>query len=374
VNRVKKLYEEGQSIWLDYIERGLIQSGELQKLVEDGIAGVTSNPTIFQGAISGSDAYVADLSQLIAGDLDAKAIFEALAISDIQAATDVLRPIYERTDAVDGYVSLEVAPDLADDTQATIAEAKRLWAAVNRPNLMIKVPATVAGIPAIGELIAAGINVNVTLIFALDRYAAVKEVYLQGLEARVAAGQPVDRIASVASFFISRVDSNIDARLQSLAATNEEMAATCDALMGKAAVANAKLAYAQFQRVFDGSRWQALSGAGARVQRPLWASTSTKNPTYPELLYVETLVGPHTVNTMPPKTLTAFREHGLSARTVDQDLAQSQQVIVDLSTLGISINEVTDELEVEGVEKFAISFRDLLATIEEKRQELTATK
>ena len=285
-------------------------------------------------------------------------------MADIQAAADTLHPIYERAQGHDGFVSLEVAPDLANDTTATIAEARRLHSMVGKPNVMIKVPATRAGIPAIERLIADGININVTLIFSLERYAAVKEAFIKGLESRRAQQLPIDRIASVASFFISRVDVNIDQRLADRDDGQE--------LMGAIAIANAKLAYAQFQRVFDGARWQSLVAEGARVQRPLWASTSTKNPDYPDLLYVDTLIGPHTVNTVPPKTLEAIQDHGTIARTIDRDLDSAQRQMVALAALGIDIDEVTQELEVEGVQKFADSYDALLEAIEEQRKVLAA--
>ncbi|MEZ4580672.1 MAG: transaldolase [Caldilineaceae bacterium] len=370
MNRLQALREQGQSVWLDYIERGMLKSGELAELVADGVAGVTSNPSIFQSAIAKSDAYTEDLQVLIDRDLSNKEIYEALAIADIQAAADIMRPVYDGANGQDGFVSLEVAPDLAYDTDATIAEAKRLHGMVDRPNLMIKVPATAAGIPAISALIAAGININVTLIFSLDRYAAVKEAYLQGLEARRAQGQPIDRIASVASFFVSRVDSNVDARLDKLATDDPTNAAQYEALKGKIAVANAKLAYAQFEEVFAGPRWDALQEAGAHVQRPLWASTSTKNPAYPDLLYVDTLIGPHTVNTMPPATLDAFRDHGTVKRTIDQGLDAAKHALGALAGIGIEIDQVTDELEAEGVQKFTTSFEELLETIDSRRTEL----
>ncbi|MCB0071578.1 MAG: transaldolase [Caldilineaceae bacterium] len=370
MNRLQALREQGQSVWLDYIERGMLKSGELAELVADGVAGVTSNPSIFQSAIAKSDAYTEDLQVLIDRNLSNKEIYEALAIADIQAAADIMRPVYDGANGQDGFVSLEVAPDLAYDTDATIAEARRLHAAVQRPNLMVKVPATKAGIPAIRQLIADGININVTLIFSLDRYAAVKEAYLQGLEARRAQGQPIDRIASVASFFVSRVDSNVDARLDKLATDDPTNAAQYEALKGKIAVANAKLAYAQFEEVFAGPRWDALQEAGAHVQRPLWASTSTKNPAYPDLLYVDTLIGPHTVNTMPPATLDAFRDHGTVKRTIDQGLDAAKHALGALAGIGIEIDQVTDELEAEGVQKFATSFEELLETIDSRRTEL----
>jgi transaldolase len=371
MNRIQQLLQAGQSVWLDYIERTMVHSGELLRLVEEGVTGVTSNPTIFQQAISKSAAYRADLEQLIASDQSTKAIFETLAIADIQAATDVLRPVYEATQRHDGYVSIEVAPDLADDTQATIDEARRLFATVNRPNVMVKVPATLAGIPAIRQLIRAGINVNVTLIFGLARYAAVKEAYLQGLEERYAAGEPIDHIASVASFFVSRVDTNVDGKLEKMVSHNGIQPKL---LMGQAAVANAKLAYAQFQEKFAGERWGSLAAAGAQVQRPLWASTSTKNPNYPDLIYVEPLIGPHTVNTMPLKTLDAFRDHGVIATTVTQEVEQARTLFATLADLGIDMEQVSSELELDGVQKFADSYRDLLQSIENQRIELAPAR
>jgi transaldolase len=284
----------------------------------------------------------------------------------------VLRPVYDAAEGQDGFVSLEVAPTLAHDTAATIAEARRLHAAVNRPNLMIKVPATLAGLPAIQQLIADGICVNVTLIFSLERYAAVKEAYLEGLEARHTAGKPLDKVASVASFFVSRVDVAVDALLEKLAQAHPTKAEHLKSLQGKVAVANSKLAYRQFEEVFAGARWEKLAAAGARVQRPLWASTSTKNPAYPDLIYVDTLIGPHTVNTMPPQTLKAFADHGTPARTVDQDLDGARADLAAVAAEGISLAQVTEELEADGVKKFADSFAQLLATIEEQRKQLLA--
>ncbi|MEZ4656594.1 MAG: transaldolase [Caldilineaceae bacterium] len=374
LNRLQQLNQAGQSIWFDYIERSMVQSGELAQLMADGVTGVTSNPTIFQQAITGSDAYTADVQRLAAMEKDAKAIFETLAVADIQAAADVLHPVYVQTQSTDGFVSIEVAPDLADDTQATIAEGRRLWHAVNRPNLMIKVPATKAGLGAIEQLISEGINVNVTLIFSLERYAAVKEAYMRGLEKRLAAGEAIAQAASVASFFVSRVDAKIDALLEKIAANNAASATQAKALLGKAAIANAKLAYAQFQAKFGitepSERWQKLADAGAQVQRPLWASTSTKNPAYPDVLYVDTLIGPHTVNTMPPATVEAFKDHGTIARTVDQNVSQAETEMAQLAQVGINMAQVTEELEREGVQKFADSYHQLLSAIETQRAEL----
>ena len=370
MNRIQELYALGQSIWYDFIERGMVQSGELRRLVEEGVSGVTSNPTIFQQAMAKSSAYADDMRTLVKQTDDTKAIFESLAISDIQAAADVLRPVYDRQGGHDGFVSLEVAPTLAYETEATVAEARRLHAAVNRPNLMIKVPATLEGVDAVRQLIADGINVNVTLIFSLERYAAVKEAYIRGLEERLAAGNPIDRVASVASFFVSRVDVNVDARLEKIAAEHPDKGALALAMRGKAAVANAKLAYRQFEHTFSGARWERLAGAGARVQRPLWASTGTKNPNYSDLIYVEPLIGPHTVNTMPPATVDAFRHHGVVANTVTTDVDGEAQRLAVIESLGVPMSEVTAELEADGVKKFADSFRDLLGAISTRRAEI----
>lgn len=372
MNRIQELYTLGQSVWLDYIERGMIESGELASLVDEGVAGVTSNPTIFQQAIAKSDKYATALQKLAASDLDNKALFESLAIADIQAAADVLLPVYERAGGHDGFVSLEVAPDLAHDAAATVAEAKRLHSAVNKRNLLIKVPATVEGVEAIRQLIAAGISINVTLIFGLERYAAVKRAYLEGLEERAAAGKPVDKIASVASFFVSRVDGNIDPKLEAIATSQPDKADAVLALRGKAAVANAKLAYRQFEAFFAGPRWEALVAKGARVQRPLWASTSSKNPAYSDLIYVEPLMGNFTVNTMPPNTLAALRDHGAIADTVRDGVDEAAAQVAALEELGITLGAVADELEADGVKKFIASFDELLKTIDERRKEMAA--
>jgi transaldolase len=350
----------------------MIQSGEFKRLVDLGVRGVTSNPTIFQQAMTKSDAYHSDLEQLAKESDSPKEIFESLAFDDIRAAADVLRLVYDSSNGRDGFVSLEVAPDVADDTEATIAEVRRLHKAINRPNLMVKVPATLAGIPAIQQGVADGININITLIFSLERYAMVMDAYLNGLEQRVAVGQPVDKIASVASFFVSRVDTNVDKRLAELAKSYPDQAEGILELQGKIAVGNAKLAYRQFQNVFTGARWEPLSAAGAQLQRPLWASTSTKNPNYPDLLYVDNLIGPHTVNTMPPQTLKDFQDHGVPALTVDQGIEEIEAQMIALHKYGISLTEVTHELEVEGVQKFADSYYELLDAIAKRRAELVA--
>ena len=370
MSRINDLTKLGQSIWLDYIERGMLQSGDLEKLVNAGIRGVTSNPTIFQQAIASSDAYAQDLRRLAENDSDPTAIYEQLAIADIQGAADVLRPVYDASNGSDGFVSLEVAPDLAYDMEQTVSEARRLRAAVDRPNVMIKVPATEPAIQAIRTLVADGLNINVTLIFALERYAAVMEADLSGLEDRLAGGLPLDHIASVASFFVSRVDTNVDRELDRVAGQDDAIASKAATLKGKIAVANAKLAYREFQRTFSGTRWQALTDAGAQMQRPLWASTSTKNPDYPELLYVDTLIGPHTVNTMPPNTLDAFRAQGDVARTIDRNVDEAERAIQELATLGISLQEITADLEEDGVRKFATSYDELLDAIQQRSSQM----
>ena len=371
MNRIESLHEHGQSIWFDYIDRTLLQSGALADLVDAGVRGVTSNPTIFQQAISSSDTYDDDLQQIARTTDDPEAIFEHLAIADIQAAADILRPVFDNANGHDGFVSLEVSPKLAYDHDNTVAEALRLRDAVDRPNLMIKVPATGEGVPAIQLLIAEGLNINVTLIFAIQRYLEVMEAFMAGLEQRLSNGSPIDHCASVASFFVSRVDSNVDGKLDKVMSEDSAMADMAQSLKGKVAVANAKLAYREFQRVFAGDRWSKLEDNGAVAQRPLWASTSTKNPEYQELLYVETLVGPHTVNTMPPDTLDAFRDHGVVEDTVTRDVDQAQDVLNKLESLGISLAEVTNELEEEGVQKFAASYDELLDTILEQREQMT---
>ena len=363
MTKLHELADLGQAIWLDYIRRSFITSGDLQALVDEGLRGITSNPTIFEKAIAGSTDYDEDLRQLVGEGKTVQEIYEALALDDIQRAADLLRPIYEQTDGADGYVSLEVDPNLADDTEGTVAEAQRLFAALDRPNVMIKVPATPAGVPAIETLIGEGINVNVTLIFSLAQYEAVAEAYIAGLEKLAAAGRRVARVASVASFFISRVDVAVDRTL-------EEMGET--ALQGKIAVANSKVAYARFREIFSGARWERLAAQSARVQRVLWASTSTKNPLYPDTLYLDGLIGPHTVNTVPPATLTAFRDHGTVAPTLPAGLDEARAQLTRLADLGVDLNDITQKLQHDGVAKFAQSFESLTVTITEKRERLLA--
>jgi transaldolase/glucose-6-phosphate isomerase len=356
---IKKLTSLGQSLWYDNIQRKLLETGELKAMIERGdIRGVTSNPTIFQNAIAKTTDYDAALIPLAWSGWDAEKIFWQLAIEDIQQACDLFRPMYDETKGGDGYVSLEVSPYLANDTEGTIKQAKELWARVNRPNLMVKIPATKEGIPAIRQAIAAGINVNVTLIFALDRYAAVMDAYIAGLEDRVAMNEPINMVASVASFFVSRVDTKIDPRLPA-----------GSALSGKAAIANAKFAYDAFESIFTSPRFATLKARfRARVQRPLWASTGTKNPAYADTIYVDSLIGPDTVNTVPPATLDAFRDHGNAALTITRGLEEAQLFFAELEAAGVSMQQVAQELEDEGVKSFADAFKTLLAAIEDRRK------
>jgi transaldolase len=366
MNATLKLHAAGQSVWYDNIQRGLLKNGELAGMIQRGeIRGVTSNPSIFMNAIARSTDYDEALLALAEQGRSAEEIYAHLTVKDIQEAADLFRPLYQQTAGGDGYVSLEVAPTLAHDTDATLAEARRLWALVDRPNLMVKIPATRAGLPAITSAIAEGINVNVTLIFSLQRYAEVMDAYLAGLEQCVANGLSVSSIASVASFFVSRVDSAVD-RLLANDNSNEELA-------GKAAIANARLAYANFKRVFSSNRFQVLAAKGARVQRPLWASTSTKNPQYRDVMYVEELIGPDTVNTMPPQTLVAFLDHGVvTPGSLERDVDKAKDVMTALQNRGISMDEVTLQLENEGVKAFADAYIELLDTIEKRREQSLA--
>jgi len=359
----------GQSLWLDYIHRELLDSGELRRLIEqDGIRGITSNPSIFEQAIAKSAAYDPAIADLARAGRDARAIYEALAVEDVTRACDAFRPIYEMTRGDDGFVSLEVSPELAHDPEGTVAEARRLWSAVNRPNLMVKVPGVPACLPAVTRLIAEGVNVNVTLLFAVAVYERVVDAYLAGLEERVAAGKPVDGIRSVASFFVSRVDTEVDKRLETrIAAASGEERARLEALRGTAAVANAVVAYQAYQERFSAPRFRALLGKGAAAQRPLWASTSTKDPRLPDTIYVDRLIGPDTVNTVPPATLRAFQDHGKPVRTIDADVDGARRALAALEAAGISLAEVTDLLAADGVRKFADAFTSLLAAVEAKR-------
>jgi len=369
MNTAQQLARIGQSLWYDNIQRGLLNNGEMAGMIARGeIRGVTSNPTIFMNAIAKSHDYDAELIPLAAAGRSAEEIFWQLAIEDIQAAADLFRPLYDETRGGDGYVSIEVNPNLAQDTDLTLAQVRTLWQRVDRSNLMVKIPATLAGIPAIREGVAAGINVNITLIFSRTRYAAVMDAYLSGLEQRVAAGLPVDGIASVASFFVSRVDSNIDPRLQAIIDGGGARAEEAAALLGRAAIANARLAYADFKQLFATDRFRALQAVGARLQRPLWASTGTKNPAYSDVLYVEELIGPHTVNTVPPHTLAAFLDHGRVALTLEHGVDEAARALDRLAALGIDMDEVTEQLEREGVQSFADAFAALLKGVEERRR------
>ena len=371
--RAQQLLTLGQSVWLDFIRRGPLVSGEFDRQVaEDGVVGVTSNPTIFQQAIAKSTDYDTALAAAIAKGLEGEALFEALAIEDIQMACDRMRAVYDGSKGMDGRVSIEVSPRLAHDSAGTLAAAKRLHAAVARENVMIKIPATAAGLPAITGAIAAGISVNVTLIFSLARYAEVMEAYLLGLEQRAAAGGDLSRIRSVASFFISRVDSKVDAAIDARAATlpaGSTERAELESLRGKAAVANARLAYAAFEEVFGAARFKALAAKGAHVQRPLWASTSTKNPSYRDVLYVEELIGPDTVNTIPPATLVAFNDHGVVETRIRNSMDEARALFGKLNALGVPVESLIDQLEGEGVTAFAKSYDDLLGAIETRRRE-----
>ncbi|UCF85753.1 MAG: bifunctional transaldolase/phosoglucose isomerase [Desulfobacteraceae bacterium] len=371
MSKLHELTQLGQSVWYDYIRRAFLTSGEFQSLIDKGLRGITSNPSIFEKAIAGSSDYDEDLRQQVKEDKSVDRIYEVLALKDISLAADLIRPVYDKTNGMDGYVSLEVSPLLAHDTQKTISEAKRLFEALHRPNVMIKVPATPAGIPAITELIGAGVNVNVTLIFGIENYRTVANAYLKGLEKlsaegpTVAGGHTVDSIASVASFFVSRVDSAVDLELERK--SNKE-------LQGKIAIANAKAAYVEFKRIFSGTRWEDLAKKGAHVQRPLWASTGTKNPLYADTLYVDQLIGPETVNTMPPLTLNSFLDHGTICPTLTTGVEDATSQLNQLKDLGIDLSEITKKLQNDGVKSFARSFDSLMESIAEKRDRLFADK
>jgi transaldolase len=357
----------GQSIWLDNISRELLDSGTLARLIaDDGISGVTSNPTIFEKAIGHSELYDRSLIAAARDGLDARGIFFRLAYADIRDGADLLRPTYDAADGQDGHISFELPPELALNPADSISEAKRIFGELERPNAFIKVPATSEGVEAFRELTAEGISVNVTLLFSVQRYEEIANAWIDGIERRVAAGQPVDRLASVASFFVSRVDTKVDARLEELGRAD---------LQGMAAVCNAKLAYRSFQRLFSGPRWEALAAKGAHVQRPLWASTSTKNPSYPDTLYVDTLIGPNTVNTMPEATIDATRDHGVAAVTIDKHVDRAEAHMAELARVGVDLDQILlQELVDEGVESFQKSFDSLIATIDEKARALAPAR
>src|SRR6201981_1457647 len=375
-NPLRGLSDFGQSVWLDYIRRSLITSGELKRLVvEDGLRGVTSNPAIFEKAIVGSTDYEAVIDSPESAALDAKGLYEKIAVKDVQDAADILRPVYEESKQHDGYVSLEVSPLLAHDTAGTLQEARRLWKTGDRPNLMVKVPATPEGIPAIRQLISEGINVNVTLLFSRDVYEQVAKAYIEGLTERAAAGGDVSRIASVASFFVTRIDSKLDAQITNQLKTTTEpiQRARLSGLLGKVAIANAKLAYQLFTEVYSGGAWAALAKQGSPPQRLVWASTSTKNPAYRDVIYVEELVGPSTVNTIPPATFNAFREHGRLRMSLTEDLENAADTMESVERAGISMKTVTSTLLDEGLRQFVDAFAQLLtATGSRKNKQSTA--
>jgi transaldolase len=362
MNPLAQLHAYGQSFWYDNIRRDYLQDGTLQGMIDDdGLRGMTSNPSIFAKSIGGSNLYDEQLHELAASGAETMALYEALAIADIQAACDLFAPLYATSNGGDGYVSLEVSPYLAHDSAGTVAEARRLWATVNRPNLMIKVPATPEGIPAVRQLLSEGINVNITLMFSMAHYEAVANAYIEGVRALAANGGEVSRIASVASFFVSRVDTAVDKQLE-----NSDDGAARE-LLGKTAVANSKVVYQRFLELFHGPAFADLAALGAPVQRLLWASTSAKNPAYSPTLYIDELIGPQTVSTIPPETVDAFRENGRLANTLQHDIPAAQSVLRQLAELGISLEQITDQLQVDGVAAFAKAFDDLLAAIEAKR-------
>jgi transaldolase len=369
--RLCRLQEAGQAIWLDYIDRAMLRDGELERRIRDDcLTGMTSNPTIFEKALAEGSAYDAQIAG--SADLAPWQLFELLETDDVRAACDAFSPVYAARRGADGFVSIEVSPGAAHDTEATMVEARRLWRTVDRPNLMVKVPGTPEGAHAVERLIAEGINVNVTLLFSVEAHARVMEAYIRGLEARALRGEQVNTIASVASFFVSRVDTEVDKRLDALVSAGQVPAEHAGRLRGRAAIANARLAYELFRSRFSGPRWEALQRLGAGVQRPLWASTSTKNPSYRDVLYVEQLIGPDTVNTMPPATIAAFSDHGEVSRTIDADVDGARRVLRDLEKVGIPIADVTAKLLVEGVASFQRSFDTLITGLERKSATLRA--
>jgi transaldolase / glucose-6-phosphate isomerase len=362
-NPLKALLSYGQSPWMDYIRRDLLTSGQLKRMIDqDGLMGMTSNPTIFEKAITGSKDYADILESPEVRNLDAKAVFEKIAIRDVQDAADIFKPVYQQSKRRDGYVSLEVSPLLANDTQGTIDEARRLWKAVGRENVMIKVPGTKEGLPAIRQLLEEGININITLLFAQRRYEEVAELFFQALEARVKKGQSIDHLASVASFFVSRIDTLIDSIIDTKLKTEKDanQRALLTSLQGKVAIANAKLTYRKYQELYGGARWKALAAKGGQTQRLLWASTSTKNPKYADVMYVEELIGRDTVDTIPPATFDAFRDHGKVRPSLTENVDEAAKVMANLQKAGISMQEVTDKLVVDGVKLFADAFKQLL--------------
>ncbi|WP_420448247.1 transaldolase [Candidatus Palauibacter sp.] len=362
-----QLQEHGQSYWLDNLTRGMLVDGELARRVEtEGLRGVTSNPAIFHNAITGSAQYDDDIARFTAHGFGVEEVYDRLTIADVQSACDVLRGVWETSDGVDGYVSLEVSPHLANDTDGTVREARRLHETVARENVLIKIPGTPAGVPAIRQALFEGVNVNVTLLFSIAAYEAVAEAHMEALEQRIEAGRPVDNVASVASFFVSRIDALTDRQLGALAGAGDIDRSRCEALLGRAAIANAKLAYVGFRRRLATDRWARLAALGARPQRMLWASTSTKNPAYSDVMYVEPLIGDLTVNTLPENTIDAFRDHGRAACTLNEGVEEARRTMTELAAVGIDFDGVTDQLLAEGVEKFADPFDRLLASLEER--------
>jgi transaldolase len=378
VNPLKRLVELGQSVWYDYIRRDLYRGSELRRLIEeDGLRGMTSNPTIFEKAIAETDLYDEDMRRLASSGANSATIFESLAVEDVRRAAETFQPVYDTTGGDDGFVSIEVRPQLARDTEGSIAEARRLWKACDRPNVMVKIPATEEGIPAIRRCLSEGININITLLFSVPRYRQVMEAYLEAMDERVAARQPVAHIRSVASFFVSRVDTNADKKLDGIASdegrADRERQLARD-LRGKVAIANARIAYQAFQEVFEGSRFARLKEKGVRLQRPLWASTSTKDPAYPDLYYVEALVAPDSVNTMPPETFRAYRDQGDPKVRIHDDLPAAHSVFQGLAELKIDEQRISRELEAEGAEKFFDSYDRVLKAVEKKEELIDAAR
>ena len=371
-NRLKKLEALGQSVWYDYIRRDLLTGGDLEKLIrEDGLSGMTSNPTIFQKAIAETELYDQDIRRLAGEEKSTFQVFEGLAVADVRRAADIFRPAYDAKNGNDGFVSIEVGPHLANDTEGSIAEARRLWQECDRPNVMVKIPGTAAGIPAIRQCLSEGININITLLFSVARHREVMEAYLSAMEERTRAGQPVDRVRSVASFFVSRVDTNADKKLDAKAKDAGASAADVELaqkLRGKLGIANARIAYEAFEEIFQSSRFGALAKKGVALQRPLWASTSTKDPAYPELYYVEALIAPDSVDTMPPETFAAYRDRGDPKIRIHDDLSGARDVFSGLARLKIEEDRIFRELEEEGVKKFSDSYDSLMKTLEEKEK------
>lgn len=371
-NPLAQIPEYGQSIWLDFIQRSLF-GGNLQRLIdEDKIRGMTSNPSIFEEAIANSDDYNDTLRQLTKAGKETKETYWEIAIEDVQRAADIFRPVYDDTDGRDGFVSLEVSPHLARDTQNTIQQVHQLWEAVDRPNIFIKIPGTREGLPAIQQCLSDGINVNITLLFSLPRYRMVTEAFMAGLEERMAQGKPIDNLASVASFFLSRIDVLVDGKLEEKMEAGGREAEIAQQLHGNVAVASARVAYQMYKEIFSTQRWQKLAKNGARTQRLLWASTSTKNPDYSDVKYVEALIGPETVNTLPMRTIDAFRDHGKPAMRLENDIEAAQKTLAQLAKVGIDLDAVTDQLEEEGIEKFVKPFDRLLKTLQEEQSKLVA--